>query len=78
MKLSNVPLGNNMTAGIEVAIRSCGRGQGSSVRKIAEIDCTSFIVNKRNYVRCDALDRVYCLYDDEPCSFRHPVNGRAG
>ena len=34
---------------------------GMNVRKLAEIDCESAIYRGRGWVRCEALDDMYCL-----------------
>jgi len=66
--LQSVPLGNYMTAGIELAVVNAK----PYVRRLAEIDCRSLIVNDMNHAKCDALTDVLCMRRDKPCKFRAP------
>ena len=38
-------------------------------------DCVSFRYKRGGAHKCDALDKAYCLVEDEPCKFRK-VDGR--
>jgi hypothetical protein len=35
-----------------------------------EVDCVMFSRNVHGYPYCTGLDKVYCLLEDSPCSFR--------
>jgi hypothetical protein len=61
----------------EQTCRVCGCTQERACpKKLAEIDCGWFHFVGRGWVRCDALDWMYCLYSKKPCSFWKPAKER--
>ena len=58
-----------MNAGIEAAIVSADPRK-RTLRLIHAYGCVSFRYRKGGAHKCDALDKAYCLTEDEPCKFR--------
>ena len=47
---------------------------GRNARKLAETDCEFVRYFGRGWVRCEALDYMYCLKDGHICKFRKSRN----
>ena len=63
-----------MNAAVASAVARAG-SRKKALKLIYAYDCVSFRYRKNGAHKCDALDKAYCLVEDEPCKFRKAGEG---